>query len=155
MSPGMPLTIGEGWVNALVALVVWREARGRPEEEIRGILWSMANRVKAKYHGQTGWVEVVTAPAQYSSIPWMNLQGKVIADANGFTWPKPGNPEWPKYEICFNLASNVIRGISTNNIKDATHYFDKSLDGREPAWSRSEGSRHVVDVGDLRFYFAL
>lgn len=153
-SHSMPQTIAEWYVTAMVAMVAWREARGRPEDEIKAVLCSIRNRVKSKFHGAATYIEVVTAPGQYSSLPWVNKEGETIADPDSFKWPHPGDPEWPKYEICFNIANNVIKDVTTNTVQDATHYFDKRMDAAPPIWASAPGSRHIADIGDLRFYFA-
>ncbi len=138
----------------MLALCLWREARGCTPDEIAAVACSIRNRVDRKYRGDS-YSAVVTAPAQYSSFPWFNPKAKVpafVIDMNCITWPKPGNAEWDKFELCVSIASKVIDRATLDPTKGATHYYDSSLDANPPAWAKDPTSVHLIDIGKFRFW---
>ncbi len=138
----------------MLALCLWREARGCTPDEIAAVACSIRNRVAKKYRGDS-YAAVVTAPAQYSSFPWFNPKNqRWIIDANGIKWPLPGTPEWPKFELCISIATSVIQGPVADPTNGATHYYDNTLDANPPAWAKDPTSTHKADIGHFRFWSA-
>jgi hypothetical protein len=150
----MATTISEQYVVMMFGLLLWREARGQSYDEIVAVACSVRNRVR-----QPGWwgktyLGVITHAGQYSSFPWINRNGTVIADANGMRFPIPEDSGWTKFLECCGIAENVIKDIKTDTVNGATHYYDKTLDSNPPAWTKVPDSQHICDIGPFRFWKA-
>lgn len=136
--------IQEEWEVALLALTLYREARGESVQTKRMVAWSIRNRAMHPGWWGTGWSGVITMHDQYSS---MSHGG----DPNLVKWPAANESVWM---ACMDVASEVYNNLGSVDISlGSTHYFDKSLDGgREPAWSRDGSMVHVVDAGNFHFW---
>lgn len=125
--------------KALLALVLWREARGEALETKRLVAWSIKNRVSHPSWWGVDWGSVITKRWQYSS---MTAPG----DPNLIRWPLQTDTSW---QACMQIAGEVFEG-TTDLASGATHYFDKSLDSNQPEWAKD--MTHVTDSGGMRFY---
>lgn len=138
----------------MLSICLFKEARSRTREEIIAVACSIRNRVIKRYRG-SDYVSVVTAPGQYSSFPWFNkANGKFVVDMNGVTFPQIGSPEWSKFELCMSIASDVITNLIPDPTLGATHYYDRSLDDKLPAWALDPTSKHCINIGDFRFWIS-
>ena len=127
---------------ALLALVLWREARGEPVEAKRAVAWVIRNRVlRPSWWGKT-WSEVITKRWQFTS-----MTGR--GDANLLKWPDERDTAW---QACLEVAAAVQVGQGTDPTQGATHYFDRSLDATPPAWAGDAAMQHVMDIGAFHFY---
>ncbi len=131
----------------LLALVLWREARGEDVATKRAVAWSIRNRVaNPGWWGKTWW-GVILMPEQYSSFNHN--------DPNATKWPLQIDPSW---EECLSVAISVYTEDvkQTPSIPDptsgATSYFDRSMDSNPPSWALDRSMKHVLNSGNLRFY---
>lgn len=128
--------------RALLALCLWREARGEDITTKRAVAWSIMNRVaKPSWWGKT-LNAVLVKRWQYSSMT-------AAADPNLVKWPEENEPAWID---CLFIVDNM----GADPTGGATHYFDRSLDGgREPDWTTSKEMMHCFDSGAFHFYKAM
>jgi N-acetylmuramoyl-L-alanine amidase len=118
----------------LLALCVWREARGETSKGKRLVAWTIANRRDDPKHRWPGTIEgVVLQPWQFSSF---NKN-----DPNATQFPAPG----PVWDDCVAAADEVHDGGV--RLTDANHYHVVGLD---PAW-RDE-TKVVATEGHHVFY---
>jgi spore germination cell wall hydrolase CwlJ-like protein len=69
----------------LIALCMWREARGNGHDGMLAVNWVIRNRVRMAATKTTAY-SVITRPSQFSSFN--------AKDANASQFPNPSNPEW-------------------------------------------------------------
>jgi N-acetylmuramoyl-L-alanine amidase len=125
----------------LLALTIWREARGEVLDAKRGVACCVANRVaKPSWWGQD-WVTVILKPFQFSSFNH--------DDPNAVKWPQQNDTSWL---ASLEIADEVYNGHTQDVTAGCTHYFDKSLDTHTPTWATDGSMVHVTDLGNLRFY---
>lgn len=137
--------IQEVWEVALLALVLWREARGETVMTKRVVAWSIRNRAMHPGWWGNGWAGVIMAPRQYSSMTYPG-------DPNLVKYPQPNDTAWM---ACMDMASEVYNAPAGMDISmGATHYFDRSLDGTEavPTWATDGSMMHVMDSGNFHFW---
>ena len=132
--------ITQSYPFTLLALCIWREARGEIRDAKLGVAWSIRNRVeRGGWWGNT-WATVILKPYQYSSFN--------ANDPNACKLPSPTDPSWLE---CLDVANQVF---DSPNVPDptggATSYFDKSLDNNPPSWAAE--LIHTWDLGNLHFY---
>ncbi len=124
----------------IVALAIWREARGEGDLGRRGVGWVIQNRVDHPgwwghtYHG------VVLCPYQFSSFNESDPQHSLYPDDDSHTWLD-----------CQQIAQSIISGTDTDITSGATHYHDISM-GWPTAWGNQGDYAHTLDVGRLKFY---
>jgi len=124
----------------LLALCIWREARGESATTKLAVAWSIRNRVvRGGWWGNT-WPTVILKPYQYSSFN--------ANDPNATKLPGPADASWFD---SLNAANDVFdTPIAPDPTGGATSYFDKSLDNNPPAWAAEK--IHTCDIGSLHFY---
>lgn len=129
---------------ALLALALWREARGQYHDIdiLRAIAWSIRNRVTrgskddGTFWGKS-WSGVLGFKFQYSSLT-------APGDANLVKWPLPDDPSWL---VCMDVACEVYNGGMVDVSGGATHYFSQD---NPPIWAVK--LRHIKDMGPFKFY---
>ena len=134
------------WDVCLLALLIWREARGEDYATKVAVAWSVRNRVLdpgKDWWGDT-WVAVMTKPWQYTSLT-------APGDPNLVKFPAGDDGSWLD---SIKAAEAVYAGACPDPVGGATHYFDRSLDANPPVWAEAEDSVHVCDVGAMRFWKA-
>jgi len=129
----------ESYEFVLLALCVWREARGEPVPAKLGVAWSIKNRVSRPTWWGKDWASVILKPFQYSSFN--------PNDPNAVKWPGALDTSW---QACLDVAGQVFGDATPDPTAGSTHYFDKSLDGNPPTWAKE--MTHTVDIGALHFY---
>lgn len=126
----------------LLALVIWREARGETPAAKQGVAWAVKNRaLKPSWWGGSSYWSVILHPFQFSSFNH--------GDPNATKWPVPSDVSWSD---SLEVAAGVISGNVLDNTSGATSYFDKSLDSKPPTWATDGSNIHTCDIGGLRFY---
>jgi hypothetical protein len=140
------LSVADAFPLAILALCIWREARGEPLPAKQAVAWSIRNRVKRPgWWGRT-WESVVLMPFQYSSF---NRN-----DPNSTKFPITTDPSWLDSLQC---AANVY--MEPPRVPDPTYgadsYFDKSLDGKPPSWATDGSKAKTTDFGALHFFRTL
>lgn len=118
----------------LLALCVWREARGETARGKRLVAQVIKNRVADKRWPNT-YDGVITQPWQFSSFN--------KTDANAYVFPTSTDASWPD---CLAAADEVL--ANTTPITTANHYHVVGLD---PAWR--DASKVVDTEGHHVFYY--
>ena len=124
----------DGYNQFLLALVMWREARGEGPEGMKAVGCVVRNRVKSF----GAWSLIITAKWQFSSLT------------------APGDPmliQWPVFQdLQFLEAMAIANGIYNNSIVDntngATHYFNPNV--VLPKWAAT--MTKVATIGHHDFY---
>ena len=122
---------------SLLALCVWREARGEPVEGKVAVACSIRNRVAYPSWWGRDWHTVILKPRQYSSFN--------ADDPNATKWPDEHEAAW---QSCLEIADAVYTEVTADTTGGADSYYDISIP--PPAWAMPE--RHTIDVGKLKFY---
>lgn len=99
------------WFKALLALVLWREARGEGHDGMRAVAHVIRNRVEAS-HLPDQWEDVIEAKWQFSS---MTAPG----DSQLLAWPKQPNPA---FEDAMEIADHVYDGADFD-LTDGAHFY--------------------------------
>lgn len=127
-----------GTEHYIVALTIWREARGEPDEAQAAVAWTVLNRV-----ARPGWwgksiAEVCTKKWQYSSLTDPH-------DPQLVKWPLDSDPSW---QAAWMIAGEVLAGMFPCPVPGADSYFDPSI--APPAWTN--GATFCGKIGRLSFY---
>jgi len=125
----------------LLALVIWREARGESLPAKLGVAWVVRNRVQRPGWWGKDWISCVLKPFQFSSFN--------ATDPNAVRWPSPLDTSW---EASLQIAADVYAGRGQDPTSGAVYYFDRSLDNNPPAWAIDGSNAHTADIGNLHFY---
>jgi N-acetylmuramoyl-L-alanine amidase len=125
---------------SLLALCIFREARGEPMYAKRAVAHVIKNRAD-----KPGWwgrdvVSVILAPYQFSSFN--------SRDVNAGVWPEDASLAWTD---CLAAASAVLVGDEPDNTDGATYYFDRSISFPK-SWGEEKNFRNTLNVGRLRFW---
>lgn len=123
----------DGYNQFLLALTMWREARGEGAEGMKAVGCVIRNRA----HNGT-WSQVMTAKWQFSSLT------------------APGDPmlvQWPVQEdaqflMAMSLAAGIYLGTIPDSTDGATHYFNPNV--VKPKWAQT--LTKVVTIGHHDFY---
>lgn len=137
-----PQQLGDFYDLFLMALCVWREARGESMEAKRAVAWVIRNRAdKPSWWGGPSIASVVLHPYQFSSFNHN--------DPNATKMPTPQDPAW----IASLIAAYEAYAKSSNDISEGSvDYFDKSMDANPPPWAIDGSLEHVCDLGSFHFY---
>src|ERR1700690_1619026 len=124
----------------LLALCVWREARGEVLAAKVAVACSIKNRtLRPKWWGHD-YLSCILMPWQYSSFN--------KTDPNATKFPAASDPSW---EDCLAVALSVYDGTQADTTGGADSYFDKSMDLTPPSWATDGSKTHTIDVGNLHF----
>jgi len=125
---------------ALLALAVYREARGEPMSGKKGVAHVIRNRTLQPGWWGTDWKSVILKPWQFSSFN--------PNDPNNNVWPSDGEQAWTD---CLSATSAVMFGDETDLTDGACWYHDVSM-GWPEAWGNQEDYMQTLAVGRLLFY---
>jgi len=120
----------------MLALTMWREARGEGEEGMLAVGWVVKNRAlqSPKYHWSPFVSEVCTQPYQFSCF---NKN-----DPNVTKWPVRGvGNEWDK---AVRIAAGILEGRLKDPTEGCNHYLAKYLDSEQVAWAKGRVPAYVV-----------
>lgn len=127
----------------LLALTLWREARGESYEAKIAVAHTVKNRLSHPGWWGTDWISVLTKKWQYSSLTDPN-------DKQLTTWPKADDHS---FEECLTIAERVVTGMCNSPLKGIDSYYDDSLKGElVPKWAKEHPERFVGKIGRLNFY---
>ena len=127
----------------LLALTLWREARGETTEARIAVAHTVKNRLSKPGWWGNDWISVLTKKWQYSSLTDPN-------DKQLTTWPKADDAT---FEECLGLADMVVRGVYNSPLKGIDSYYDDSLrEDMKPKWAKEHPDRFVGKIGRLNFY---
>jgi spore germination cell wall hydrolase CwlJ-like protein len=137
------MNLEDAYPLVLLAIAVWREARGELDITKQAVAWTIRNRVmNPRWWGHT-WEGVILMPFQFSSFN--------AGDPNATKWPNSADPAWVD---AFEVAQKVY--YATPPFADPTHgavsYFEDSLSTDPPKWAYDGSYTHTVDLGRLHFY---
>jgi len=121
----------------LLALTIWREARGEGLNGMKAVACVVRNR--AKRRNSSYYIECVR-PWQFSSL----TDPKDPQLAN---WPKPEDSTWQTAQI---LAGSVIDGHTDDITGGATMYYADSIPF-PASWDKSK-LRETVKLGNHTFF---
>jgi len=120
----------------LLALCVWREARGEGMLGKRGVAHVITNRVQHGGYG-LGFHGVILKPWQFSSFN--------ANDPNSRKWPLDGEADWLD---CLDAAKAVTQQTEEDFTKGSLFYFSRPLTAPPHAWGPVE---IMLTVGHLTF----
>jgi N-acetylmuramoyl-L-alanine amidase len=123
----------------LLALCVWREARGESLDAKRGVAWVVRNRAAHPSWWGTDSVTVILKPAQFSSFN--------AGDPNSVKWPAQNDLSWV---AALEISAEVLAGRTEDPTGGATFYFDDSLAANPPAWAAQ--LEPCAKLGRLNFF---
>lgn len=127
----------------LLALTLWREARGESHEAKIAVAHTVKNRVDNPAWWGTDIISVLVKKWQYSSLTDPN-------DKQLTSWPKADDNV---FEECLGIAELVVRGMYNSPLKGIDSYYDDSLQGDQiPKWATEHPERFVGKIGRLNFY---
>ena len=118
----------------MMALCIWREARGEPAKGKIAVGEVIRNRMQAKGRWRSTIVGVITQPKQFSAFN--------TGDPNTTKFPKGSGPAW---KACCVAARKVME--ETDFSRGANHYHTKAV---KPYWSK--GKTPVCGIGNHLFY---
>lgn len=121
----------------MLALCVWREARGEPYPGKLMVAQVIKNRVEDK-RWPDDYVGVITQPYQFSAF---NQN-----DPNVVKFPKEDDPAWKESVAA---ADAVLAAREGHSYTSANHYHVKQMDPK-PRWA--EGKTPVGEAGNHVFY---
>lgn len=122
----------------LLALVIWREARGSGAQAMTAVGCSIRNRVTRPTWWGKDYISVITKKWQYSSIA-------APGDPQLITYPQPGDAA---FEQALQIAEWVISGTANNPFPGADSYYDDSIP--PPKWATKD--TFIGKLGRLNFH---
>lgn len=130
----------QAWAYSLLALTIWREARGESADAQIAVACSIKNRVDRPSWWGTTLISVLVKKWQYSSLTDPK-------DRQLTTWPTEADAS---FERCLSIAWGVMEGLYSSPVPGADSYYDDSIEA--PKWAKENPSRFVGKVGRLNFY---
>jgi spore germination cell wall hydrolase CwlJ-like protein len=127
----------DDWNRALLALVVWREARGEPLEGKLAVANVIRNRVEAT-HLPDQWDNIMERKWQFSSLT-------APGDGMLVQWPLPSDPTWVD---SMGVAERVYTLGNCDNTQGATFYANLSV--VDPPWAHT--MTETVKIGHHTFF---
>jgi N-acetylmuramoyl-L-alanine amidase len=130
--------IWKAYQLTLLALVIWREARGAGTQAMTAVGCSIRNRVTRPAWWGKDYIAVITKKWQYSSIA-------APADPQLIKYPQTGDLQ---FDQALLIAEWVLNGTVANPMPGADSYFDDSI--KPPKWATPE--TFVGKIGRISFY---
>jgi len=125
------------WQIALLALVIWREARGEPHDGKRAVAHVIRNRV-LHTEDQNRWEQIICARLQFSSM---------TAPGDGMLIQWPSEPD-AAFDDCMFVALSVYAGTDDDPTGGALHYCNLAV--AQPKWA--EELKPLVKIGKHTFF---
>lgn len=123
----------------LLAICLWREARGEMYETKVAVACTIRNRVNNPRWWGHSWNGVVLLPYQYSSFNH--------GDPNATKWPVPTDPAWVD---SLAIATGMLDNSIADTTQGATSYFDDSMAQNPPEWAAT--MTKTMTSGRINFY---
>lgn len=128
----------KAWEYYLLALCLWREARGEGYDAQCGVVWTVLNRLKARSWFGLSISEIVTKPWQYSAMA-------APGDRQLTKWPAADDAS---FVLCLQVVEDCCSDRVPDPTRGATHYFDDSI--APPQWTQTGEFKRKF--GRLNFY---
>lgn len=140
------MEISDVYPFTLLALCVWREARGESLGTKQAVAWSIRNRTTRPTWWGHSFETCILKPYQYSSFNHN--------DPNASKFPTSDDESW---QDSLTVAKQVYPEpqLITDPTNGADSYFDISLDNNPPPWSTDGSKVKTLDVGRVHFYKTL
>lgn len=142
--------IEESFPWVLLAICLWREARGCTGDEKLAIAHVICNRATDPHNRWPKSIDaVICQPAQFTSMS-PPLRANLTAGelSNAVAWPKPGDPHFSE---CCSIADAF--GTATELAPDPTgganHYYSEPI-AEIPGWADPE--KLTVKIGVFSFF---
>lgn len=138
----------QGWPWFLMALCLWREARGCSHAEKLAIAHVIANRATdPKGRFPKSIAGVICAPMQFTSIaPPLHAVGPAEM-ANAVSWPKDGDVNFAECCAIADQFGAASEGLDPT--AGATNYYSDPI-AAVPAWA--DPSKLTLRLGVFHFY---
>lgn len=131
-----------------LTLTIYGEARGEPIEGKLGVAAVMRNRLLTHYRGARTYVDVCTAPAQFSA--WQQEATQMLAEQDMLDGdPSLAHHPDPVLHLCLEIARATIAGLLPDVTRGANHYYADSIP--TPHWAVGVPA---VQLGHQRFLVA-
>lgn len=114
----------EMWDKAMLALAMWREARGEGREGMRAVGHVIMNRARAG-HGDVS--DAVCRRNQFSSI-------SVHGDSQTTLWPTDGDLNWATACV---LTEDIFTGDDLDITNGAIYYWNPDTASDASGWFRT------------------
>jgi N-acetylmuramoyl-L-alanine amidase len=128
----------QDWYKAVLALVIWREARGEPREGKIAVAAVIRNRVAAT-HLPDQWDDIIERKWQFSS---MTAPG----DGMLVQWPHDGDSSWLE---SMAVAEGIFVGTILDNTDGSTLYANLKV--CSPSWNFSKLTQ-TAEIGAHTFF---
>ena len=125
------------WIQFLLALAIWREARGEGEEGMQAVGCVLRNNLKGQLTIEA-WSNILLHPFFISSLTAIN-------DPEERKWPQIDDKQ---FEDAYHLAVGIYGNTIPDNTNGATHYFNPSV--ILPDWAKKMAK--VCTIGHHDFY---
>jgi N-acetylmuramoyl-L-alanine amidase len=123
------------YYKTMMALTMWREARGEGRDGMRAVGHVIRNRVDA---GQGDWDHVITKRWQFSSLT-------ATGDPELILWPDSPDPD---FETAMNVAEDIFTNMDPDITAGSTHYFNPHV--VLPSWAAK--MTLMATIGNHVFY---
>ena len=131
--------IADSYDRIMLALAIWREARGQSRDAKRGVAHVILNRINDPRWPHTA-VDVVTQARQFSAFN--------AGDPNATKFPTIRNvQDWAAWQECCAVVDELPTDPDLTH--GANHYHSLGV-GEEPTWADPE--KLTCSSGVLRFY---
>ena len=128
----------------LLALCIWREARGEMNLGKRAVGCVVRNRVAKQSWMGHDWQSVILKPYQFSSF---NAPPRAkITDPNEAKWPEDDEADWLD---CLDAAREVIDPTSGDVTNGGLYYYSPPLTAPPTAWGAVVPT---ASIGHLSFW---
>lgn len=131
----------------LLALVIFREARGETYDGKVAVAWVIRNRVEHPDWYGKDYHSVITKKAQFTSINPPDSLFNKGGEPNLRCYGCSTDPVWMD---SWKAATLVYNGQVEDLTKGATYYYAKSMDANPPVWAAK--FKPTAVVGNHRFF---
>ena len=133
------MTTAESYDHVMLAVAIWREARGESRDAKRAVAHVILNRIQDPRWPDSA-VEVVTQPRQFSCFN--------AGDPNATKFPTPKRAsDWAAWMECCSVVDELEADYDPTG--GANHYHSLPA-GAEPDWAMPD--KLTLTVGRLQFY---
>lgn len=136
----VPAASTDAYLKSLLAVTIWREARGESVEGMRAVAHVIRNRSKA---WNQDWDKIISAKNQFTSMSH-------VEDSQLTMWPDDDSPQ---FKAIFEIASRVFEGKDVDLTNGAQYYWNPATATSQ--WFRDEIAakmQKVAVIGRHEFF---